>query len=114
MQRSMRVAQANGASNEVNGHTDGEANGAPLKLDLDHVVVGGGFAGVYLLHRLRSEGFNVKLIEAGTGLGGIWHWNNCKRREFHAEISSNDDLNRPWRTSRLPVSGMWLTPGLLI
>lgn len=31
---------------------------------------------MYLLHRLRQEGFNVKLIEAGSALGGIWHWNN--------------------------------------
>ncbi|EME83105.1 uncharacterized protein MYCFIDRAFT_188249 [Pseudocercospora fijiensis CIRAD86] len=36
----------------------------------------GGFAGVYLLHRLRQEGFNVKIAEAGSALGGIWYWNN--------------------------------------
>ncbi len=42
---------------------------------LDALVVGGGFSGVYLLDRLREEGFDVKLVEAGSGLGGIWHWN---------------------------------------
>jgi len=68
----MRGEQANG----VNGHTNGDAqtNGGPLELDLDAVVIGAGFAGVYLLHRLRQEGLNVKLIEAGDGLGGIWYW----------------------------------------
>jgi cation diffusion facilitator CzcD-associated flavoprotein CzcO len=45
-------------------------------LDCDVLIVGAGFAGVYLLHRLRDElGLNVKVYEAGTDLGGIWHWN---------------------------------------
>lgn len=45
-------------------------------LDVDVLIVGAGFAGVYLLHRLRDElGLNVKVYEAGTELGGIWHWN---------------------------------------
>jgi cation diffusion facilitator CzcD-associated flavoprotein CzcO len=67
MQRSMRREAANG---------DAQPNGAPQNLELDAVVIGAGFAGVYLLHRLRNEGFNVKLVEAGTGLGGIWYWNS--------------------------------------
>ena len=43
--------------------------------DFDVVVVGAGFAGLYQLHRLRDLGFSVVLLEAGSGLGGIWHWN---------------------------------------
>ena len=44
-------------------------------LDVDVLIVGAGFAGVYLLHRLRDElWLNVKVYEAGTELGGIWHW----------------------------------------
>jgi cation diffusion facilitator CzcD-associated flavoprotein CzcO len=54
-----------------------QAKSENADLELDAVVIGGGFAGVYLLYKLRKEGFNVKLLEAGTGLGGIWHWNNC-------------------------------------
>ncbi|KXS96385.1 hypothetical protein AC578_8441 [Pseudocercospora eumusae] len=59
---------SNGTSTQSNGH--------PVELDLDAVIIGGGFAGVYLLHRLRQEGFNVKIVEAGSALGGIWYWNN--------------------------------------
>lgn len=59
-----------------------QSKGDDVDLDLDAVVVGGGFAGVYLLYKLRKEGFNVKLLEAGTGLGGIWHWNNCEIPEL--------------------------------
>ena len=58
---------------------DRRSKGDNVDLDLDAVVIGGGFAGVYLLYKLRKEGFNVKLLEAGTGLGGIWHWNNCMK-----------------------------------
>ena len=43
--------------------------------DLDVIVVGAGFAGLYLLDRLRSMGMAVQVFEAGGGLGGVWHWN---------------------------------------
>lgn len=42
---------------------------------LDALIIGAGFHGLYQLHRLRQEGFRVRLFEAGTGLGGVWHWN---------------------------------------
>ena len=45
-------------------------------LEVDCLIIGAGFAGVYLLHRLRDElGFKTKVFEAGKELGGIWHWN---------------------------------------
>ena len=34
-----------------------------------------GFSGCKLLHDLRKKGFKVKVVEAGSDLGGIWHWN---------------------------------------
>jgi len=43
--------------------------------DLDVIVVGAGFAGLYQLRRLRELGYRVKVIEAGSDIGGIWHWN---------------------------------------
>lgn len=39
------------------------------------VVVGAGFSGIYALHMLKDAGFDVHLFDAGTGVGGIWHWN---------------------------------------
>ena len=42
---------------------------------LDGLILGAGFSGVYLLHRLRQEGFRVRLFEAGSELGGVWYWN---------------------------------------
>lgn len=44
-------------------------------LEVDCLIIGAGFGGVYLLHKLRKEGYSCKIFEAGTDLGGIWHWN---------------------------------------
>lgn len=44
-------------------------------LHLDGLVVGAGFSGVAMLHRLRKLGLNAKVFEAGSDLGGTWHWN---------------------------------------
>jgi cation diffusion facilitator CzcD-associated flavoprotein CzcO len=42
---------------------------------LDALVVGAGFSGLYQLHRLRELGFKVKIYEAAPALGGVWYWN---------------------------------------
>lgn len=60
----------------TNGHTTNGISSSPPSFELDALVVGAGFSGCYLLHLLRKEGFSVKIVEAGTGLGGIWHWNS--------------------------------------
>jgi cyclohexanone monooxygenase len=38
----------------------------------DVVVVGPGFAGLYLLQRLRHQGFSVLVLESADGVGGTW------------------------------------------
>ena len=46
------------------------------EIDTDVLIVGAGFGGIYLLHKLRDEhGLDVKCFEAGKDLGGTWHWN---------------------------------------
>src|SRR5882724_4898226 len=42
---------------------------------IDVLVVGAGYAGLYLLHRLRARGLSVRVVEAGDGVGGTWYWN---------------------------------------
>ena len=46
---------------------------APDQFDV--LIVGAGFAGLYQLHRLRALGFSVRVVEAGSGVGGTWYWN---------------------------------------
>jgi cation diffusion facilitator CzcD-associated flavoprotein CzcO len=72
--------------------------------DLDVIVVGAGFAGLYLLDRLRRMGMAVQVFEAGGGLGGVW-W-NCypgARVDSPGPIYqySRDDLWRTWQFTEL-------------
>ena len=49
--------------------------------DVDVVVVGAGFAGLYMLHRLRqARAVGAGCIEAGGGVGGTWYWNRYPGR----------------------------------
>ena len=48
-------------------------------LEVDCLVVGGGFGGVFCFWSLRKEGFKTVIFEAGTDLGGTWRW-NCYRK----------------------------------
>ncbi|KAF2097636.1 cyclopentanone 1,2-monooxygenase [Rhizodiscina lignyota] len=58
------------------GHADTKNETYAQEIDVDVLIVGAGFGGVYLLHRLRDElGLKCKIFEAGQDLGGIWHWN---------------------------------------
>ncbi|OAL00693.1 FAD/NAD(P)-binding domain-containing protein [Phaeosphaeriaceae sp. SRC1lsM3a] len=45
------------------------------ELETDVLIVGAGFGGIYLMHKLRQLGFKCKIMEAGSDIGGIWHWN---------------------------------------
>ena len=51
------------------------AKHGPAGADLDVLVVGAGFAGLYMLYRLRALGFSTKVIESADDVGGTWYWN---------------------------------------
>ncbi|EXJ60919.1 hypothetical protein A1O7_05072 [Cladophialophora yegresii CBS 114405] len=63
----------NGTHDAGKTYTNGDHNAESQPLDM--VIVGAGFAGVYLLHQLRKRGLKAKIVEAGSDLGGIWYWN---------------------------------------
>ncbi len=69
--------------------------------DFDAVVIGAGFAGLYALHRLRSRGYAVRLLEAGSGVGGTWYWNRYPGARVDIEsheysYSFDSDLQQEW------------------
>ena len=73
----------------------------------DAVIVGAGFSGLYQLHRLRECGFNVRLLEAGAGLGGVWHWNRYPGARVDSHVPNYEySLEAVWRdwnwTERFP------------
>lgn len=68
---------------------------------VDVVVVGAGFAGLYALHRFRSDGFTVQLFEAADGVGGVWYWNRypgarCDVESVDYSYSFDKDLEQDW------------------
>ncbi|MFI6338918.1 flavin-containing monooxygenase [Streptomyces sp. NPDC050535] len=52
---------------------------------VDVLVIGAGVTGIYQLHRARESGFSVKLIEAGSSVGGTWYWNRYPEARFDSE-----------------------------
>jgi cyclohexanone monooxygenase len=71
---------------------------------VDAVVVGGGFAGLYMVHKLREAGYSVQGIEAGGDVGGTWYWNRypgarCDIPSLLYSFTWSDDLRKDWRWS---------------
>src|SRR5690606_37960359 len=70
-------------------------------VDFDVIVVGAGFAGMYMLHRLRDLGFAARVLEAGSGVGGTWYWNRypgarCDIESMQYSYQFSDELQQEW------------------
>lgn len=67
----------------------------------DVVVVGAGFAGLYMLHRVRELGLTARVFERGDGVGGTWYWNRypgarCDTDSLQYSYTFSDELQREW------------------
>lgn len=62
---------------ELSQYARRRANDGPYadNLDLDVLIVGAGFSGVYMLYEMRKHGYKTVLYDAGLGYGGTWRWN---------------------------------------
>jgi cyclohexanone monooxygenase len=72
--------------------------------DFDAIVVGAGFAGLYMLHRLRGLGLKTLVLEAGGGPGGTWYWNRypgarCDVVSMEYSYQFSEDLQQEWHWS---------------
>ena len=56
--------------------------------DFDALVIGAGISGLYQLYRLRELGLRVRVLEAGSGVGGTWYWNRYPGARFDSESYS--------------------------
>jgi cyclohexanone monooxygenase len=70
----------------------------------DAVIVGAGFAGLYMLHRLRGLGLSARVYEQGGDLGGTWYWNRypgarCDVESMQYSYSFSEDLQQDWEWS---------------
>ena len=67
----------------------------------DVVIVGAGFAGMYMLHRMRSEGRTTVVFEAGDDVGGTWYWNRypgarCDVESMEYSYQFDEALQQEW------------------
>ena len=73
-------------------------------LTLDAVIVGAGFSGLYMLHRLRGMGLSARVYEAAAGVGGTWYWNRYPGARVDIEsheysYSFSPELEDEWEWS---------------
>lgn len=73
----------------------------PHGTSFDVIIVGAGFAGMYMLHRVRLLGLSAIVLEAASGVGGTWYWNRypgarCDVESMQYSYSFSDDLQQDW------------------
>lgn len=72
--------------------------------NVDVVVAGAGFSGIYLVHKLRNAGFSFRVLESGGDVGGTWYWNRypgarCDIPTTDYTFSWDPDLEDEWTWS---------------
>jgi cyclohexanone monooxygenase len=82
------------------------ANTDRATTDVDVVVVGAGFAGIYSLYHLRELGFTVQVIETGEGVGGTWYWNRypgarCDVPSLEYSYGFSKELQQEWEWTEI-------------
>jgi cation diffusion facilitator CzcD-associated flavoprotein CzcO len=81
-----------------------ESTNSGTTQQVDVAVVGAGFAGLYLLHKLRKAGFSVVVIEEAGDVGGTWYWNRypgarCDIQTIDYSYTFDPELDRAWTWS---------------
>lgn len=71
---------------------------------VDVAVVGAGFAGLYLTHRLRQMGLSSVGFDVADGVGGTWYWNRypgarCDVESIDYSYSFDPELDAEWKWS---------------
>ena len=70
--------------------------------DFDAIVIGAGFGGLYMLHKLRDElGLSVRAFDKASGVGGTWYWNRypgalSDTETYLYRYSFDDELLQSW------------------
>ena len=77
-----------------------------MTVGVDVIVVGAGFGGLYALHRLRQDGYSVKVLEAADSIGGTWSANRypgarCDVESMQYSYSFSNEIQQEWRWSEV-------------
>ena len=83
-------------------------NAAPhenLLSEVDAIVIGAGFAGLYAIYKLREMGLSCRGFERGSGVGGTWYWNRYPGAGSDSEswvysYTFSEELEQDWTWSK--------------
>lgn len=76
---------------------------------VDAIIVGAGFSGLYMLKRLKDQGLSAVVFESGSDVGGTWYWNRypgarCDVESPYYSYSFDPELEQEWEwTERYPA-----------
>ena len=78
----------------------------PVSGKIDVAIVGAGFGGMYMLHRLRGLGLSAVVFDVATGVGGTWYWNRypgarCDVESMQYSYSFSEELQDEWQWSEV-------------
>lgn len=85
--------------------SDTEKSTGDQSNDVDAVVIGAGFAGLYMLHLLRDKlKLKAEVFEAADDVGGTWYWNRypgarCDIPSHHYSYSFSPEIENEWNWS---------------
>ena len=82
------------------------ANNGPKAGEVDVIIVGAGFSGLYLLHKLRALGLSTRVFDGASDVGGTWYWNRypgarCDVESMQYSYSFSEELQQEWQWSEL-------------
>ena len=82
----------------------GVGNNGTVEGRVDVVIVGAGFAGMYMLHSCRRAGLSAVVFERGGGVGGTWYWNRypgarCDVPSLEYSYQFSEELQQEWEWS---------------
>ena len=72
--------------------------------ELDVIIVGAGFSGLYMLYKIRKMNLKALIIERASDAGGTWFWNRypgarCDIESIEYSYSFSDELQQEWNWS---------------
>lgn len=84
---------------------DVDPAGSPIPEEVDAVVVGAGFSGLYMTWRLLSMGLAVRSFDAADAVGGVWNRNRYPGAQTDSpqesyQFTFDEDLLKEWSFSR--------------
>ncbi|MEM7218725.1 MAG: NAD(P)/FAD-dependent oxidoreductase [Pseudomonadota bacterium] len=81
-----------------------QANDDSNATSYDAIVIGAGFGGMFMLHRLKQQGLRTLLLERGDDVGGTWYWNRypgarCDIQSMEYSYQFSEALQQEWEWS---------------